>query len=122
MLFRSKPEVSLSLVKSQQEVARADPSHLLMQIAAGSNISALDVPNSEISGAVANALADHLRSINIDMGESEISWRKIRFVNETRRQRELTLAQVSRDDTEAFRGSYLLLGSKIIAKTEFASN
>lgn len=117
-----KPEVSLSLVKSQQEVAWADPSHLLMQIAAGSNISALDVPNSEISRAVANALADHLRSINIDMGESEISWRKIRFVDETRRQRELTLAQVSRDDTEAFRGSYLLLGTKIIAKTEFASD
>jgi len=117
-----KPGVSLSLVKSEREAAQSDPAHLLMQIAAGNNFSATDVAQGQIDQDVTDALGNHLQSINVDPASCDISWRKIRFVDETRRQHELTLAQVSYDGPEAFRGSYLFLGAKIVTKTEFVSS
>ena len=121
-LSEATPEVSLSLAKTQRDAIESSPAHVLMQIAAASSFSTADVPETEIPRATVAALADHLKSINVAPAQSTISWRKIRFVNETHRQRELTLAHVSCESVEAFRGSYLQMGAKIVAKEEFASS
>jgi hypothetical protein len=112
---------SRSLAKNRQREMRSDPSHLLMQLAAGSQFEATDLEPSAAPADTAAALDRRLQEINVDVQNCVLSWRRIRFLDDAERQHELFLVHASCDEPEAFRGSYLYAGPDLITKEEFIS-
>jgi hypothetical protein len=104
-----------------REARQSDPTHLLMQIAAAQGFSAQPLPGTRAPPDAAAALATRLRQIKVDPSACQIDWNVIRYVDETRRRQQLTLAHVSNDGSPGFRGSYLQRGATIVAQEEFAA-
>lgn len=116
------PLASVSLVRKQQRQAQTDPSHILLQIAASQDFKSQPVAAAAVPAATVSALRGELASVNVDVATSSIDYRRVSYLDETHRLQELYLAQVSNDDAEAFRGTYLYSLGDLVAKAEFVSS
>ena len=118
------PELSMThlFARAQQRQRLLDPAKVLLQIAASQNFTAAAVPATEVSEATVSEIQRYLPTINVDPATSQIDYRRIQYTDESDRGQELFLVQVSNDDAESFRGSYLYALADLLAKEEFVSS
>jgi hypothetical protein len=122
MAHVAKPPVSLSLASLRRLETQIDPSHLILQIAASTELEVADVTAASVPVVTLRALTAHLQAIDVDPLDGAVTYRKLGYQDEAGSVQELFLAHVSSDSPEAFRGTYLYAGEDLIAKVEFASS
>jgi hypothetical protein len=113
---------SAVLAKAERRRRQFSLNHILLQIAASSDLTFKDFTSAEVPAETALALKARLIDVNVDPGTSSIDYRLIQFVDEAKRVQQFVLAQVANDDAEAFRGSYLFSGADIVAQEQFTSS
>jgi hypothetical protein len=116
------PATSQSLVRTQQRQTQTDPTHIILQIAASSGLKTADVQEADAPAATLAAVKAYLPTINVSAATSTLSYRRLSYLDETHRRQELYLIQVSNDDAESFRGTYLYSLGDLVAKEEFVSD
>ncbi|MBC9877290.1 hypothetical protein G8O24_08015 [Bradyrhizobium sp. INPA01-394B] len=113
---------SVAMESLRRRAVRSTPSHLLLQIAAGSDFSTKQLDAKDIPAEVAKALEQVTGGTSVDLRSSAINWRRISFVDDASTRIQLYLGHVSCDVPAAFRGSYLFSGASLVAKEEFVSS
>jgi hypothetical protein len=109
----------LGAAKARQ--VQLDPSHLLLQIAASTGFSAVDITADQISAPTLEALNSNLKTINVDPSTSDCTYRRITYSDEMGELQRLDLIHVRNQDAELFIGTYLYQGASLVAKEEFLS-
>jgi hypothetical protein len=117
---RPPTSVALAAVKAQER--QRSLNHIVLQIAAASDLKIDDIPIADAPKSVSTALAAYLETVGVNLASSGVECRRMQFVDETMCVQQFILAHVTNDAAEAFRGSYLLLDGDIVAKEEFTSS
>jgi len=94
---------------------------VLLALAASRQPATTDIARNDVPTTTLQALSAALANVNVSEASSDISFRRLSFTDELGTAWALVLAQVSNDDTEAFRGSYLFDGASLVAKHEVVS-
>jgi hypothetical protein len=96
-------------------------SEMLLTLASGRDLAARDVAAGAVPAGTITRLKAELKKANVSYASSDVSFREVSFTDELGTPRRLHLANVSNDEAEAFRGSYLFEGEQLITKEEFVS-
>ena len=110
----------LGVAKARQ--VQLDPSHLLLQIAASTGFSAVDITPDQVPGPTLETLNSYLKTINVDPTTSDFNYRRITYTDEMEQLHRLDLIHVRNEDAEVFVGTYLYEGADLVAKDEFVSS
>jgi hypothetical protein len=110
------------LVARPRLVPQRTPSDVLMEVVAGRGLSSQDATKAEVPRPTLDRLNGELKSVNVSLSDSDVTYRLLKYTDELNAPHVLYLAQVSLEDPEAFRGSYLLEGCELVAKREYVSS